>query len=1142
MRAPLLTPSVRLIPPVLGLLLATGCVPKLPPSDGTTDTALGTDSAADRAPEGLVVGITPTNPAAGDALTAAILTDAVDPDGDAVAYTYAWTVNGAASSVTANAIPASTTARLDVWAVSVTPSDGTLLGTPATASVTVGETAPVVSVTLSPDPAYLDSTLVAAPVASDADGDPVALTWVWTVNSIVVDSATTDTLPATVLKKGDAVGVSVTPNDGYEDGLVATASLTIANAAPTGTGVTILPATLRIGDTATCTPTGYADLDHDPEGWTYTWTVDGVDSGATGPTFSAFLHGDVLDCTATPFDGTDAGVALIAAPVTVSNTAPTLDAVSISPASPTVTDELTALPGTADDADADALSLSYAWTVNGTSVPSDPSDATGASLAPGSFRKGDNVIVTATATDELGLVGAPVASAPVTVVNSAPYLNTVSVSPNPAYTNDELSVSVLGDDADGDALSTTYAWYVDGAPVGTDGTLDGSAFSKGESVWVVVTPSDGTTDGTPVSSTPFTISDSAPSGTGVVVSPSSATESSTLTCVPSGYSDADGDAEGWTYVWTADATTVATTATIDGTYFDRDQFVTCKATPYDGEKSGSELDGVGLTIANTPPTLSKVSVLPAHPVHGDTLTASLGTESDADGDPINESYVWYVDAVAVAATPTLASTLYHKDQLIYVVATPTDGTDAGTPVTSATITAKNSPPVISLVSVTPTTAYTNDTLAVAVTASDADSDGITYTYGWKVNGSGVGGTSDTSLSGVTYFERDDVVTVTVTPSDGETLGTAVTSTPITIADSPPTAPVSIRMTPAEPLTGDALHCTVVTGGTDDDAGDTLSYVFTWDNGSAYTGATTLGKSSIVPGTDVTGDADWTCSVQTSDGTLTSSAVTDDVVSSYACSNGGAVSLVGGAPEFQAVCGGTFEMGCTGGQISCSPSTDPRSVTLTNDVWIGLTEVTQGQYFAVTGSRPSDFSTCGDSCPVETVSWYQAAKYANDLSDDAGYAECYTCTGSDATSDLSCVEAGDIYLCEGFRLPTEAEWENAARCGDDTSYSGASLLGAVAWYADNSGYTPHAVGTKTANACGIYDMTGNLWEQTNDWFDAYDAGPDTDPEGAAASTGYRVIRGGGWLDPDYQQDVAWRNYHEPSYPDFNTGFRVARTVQ
>ena len=210
--------------------------------------------------------------------------------------------------------------------------------------------------------------------------------------------------------------------------------------------------------------------------------------------------------------------------------------------------------------------------------------------------------------------------------------------------------------------------------------------------------------------------------------------------------------------------------------------------------------------------------------------------------------------------------------------------------------------------------------------------------------------------------------------------------------------------------------------------------------------------------------------------------------------------------------------------------------------MSVTEVTQGQFTAVMGYNPAYFTDCDglgpDNCPVEGVDWSQSAAYANAVSDAVGLQECYTCTGSGTS--VECDVAMNPYDCTGYRLLTESEWEGAARCGTDTEYAGSNTSTDVAWTVENSDDRTHAVAGLAPNACGIYDMSGNVFEWTQAWYDNYPSGSVTDPVGAESGS-YRVYRGGDWYDVAYYAGVSFRHFGAPSIPGNRLGFRLARSV-
>ncbi|MEV5574151.1 formylglycine-generating enzyme family protein [Spirillospora sp. NPDC052269] len=182
--------------------------------------------------------------------------------------------------------------------------------------------------------------------------------------------------------------------------------------------------------------------------------------------------------------------------------------------------------------------------------------------------------------------------------------------------------------------------------------------------------------------------------------------------------------------------------------------------------------------------------------------------------------------------------------------------------------------------------------------------------------------------------------------------------------------------------------------------------------------------------------------------------------------------------------------------------------------IAALPVTQELYARVTGGRPSAAS--GDLLPVENVSWWDAVHFCNTLSEQEGLAPAYRVHGDEAEWDRS---------ADGYRLPTEAEWEYACHAG--TSGPHYAPLDEIAWYRENSGERPHEVGAKRPNPWGLYDMLGNVWNWCWDFYD---------PEVYGT---YRVLRGGGWFDEHWSCRASARRRSHPTYRVDDVGFRLAR---
>lgn len=212
-------------------------------------------------------------------------------------------------------------------------------------------------------------------------------------------------------------------------------------------------------------------------------------------------------------------------------------------------------------------------------------------------------------------------------------------------------------------------------------------------------------------------------------------------------------------------------------------------------------------------------------------------------------------------------------------------------------------------------------------------------------------------------------------------------------------------------------------------------------------------------------------------------------------------------ELVMVKGGCFLQGSDKG----ASNEKPVHAVCLPDYYLGKYEVTQRDWQDVMGFKPSRFQTCGEGCPVDSVSWSDAREFINKLNSITG---------------------------RNFRLPTEAEWEFACReRGKNVSFCGNNDVEPIAWQRNNSGTKPHPVGQKLPNSLGIFDMSGNVWEWVLDWSGAYPSARQNDPKGSASGS-TRVRRGGSWQYDPEKARAAWRSSGYPDDRAMDIGFRLA----
>jgi formylglycine-generating enzyme required for sulfatase activity len=284
----------------------------------------------------------------------------------------------------------------------------------------------------------------------------------------------------------------------------------------------------------------------------------------------------------------------------------------------------------------------------------------------------------------------------------------------------------------------------------------------------------------------------------------------------------------------------------------------------------------------------------------------------------------------------------------------------------------------------------------------------------------------------------------------------------------------------------------------------------------------------------------------------------------------------GGVRWAKVSAGSFLQGSPENEFGRNENEFQHEATLTRDFEIMVSEVSQGLFEQMLGNNPSYNHKCGAHCPVDRVSWHDAIAFSIALSRSEGSKPCFTMTniycedgqpgdetdfcagqGTIRRADIALNDAATVYECEGYRLPTEAEWEYAARAGTETAYYSGNVthldcdpvdpsLNRIGWYCGNTylrgrhAWESRPVCLKEPNALGIYDMSGNVWEWVWDRLGPYDVGPIVDPTGPEEGE-HRVMRGGSWRFDALRARSAYRGRHFSGATPRVTGFRLARTI-
>lgn len=456
-------------------------------------------------------------------------------------------------------------------------------------------------------------------------------------------------------------------------------------------------------------------------------------------------------------------------------------------------------------------------------------------------------------------------------------VDAVTVTPGTGRVGDVLTCDATATDRDGNGLVPTYMWLnaTTGASVGEGAawTLTAADTAPGDTLTCTATAAG-------VSGSASATVEDSPPVLDVAVAPERPHVGDVLTC-SAGATDADEEAVALRYTWSGPTGVLADGETWTVTAEDAhpDDTVTCTVTATDA--SGLTTTGSAATeVADSAPVVVSVTIAPTEAFNDSTLSCA-GVSADPDGETPTVAYTWTNDTTGAAlgtdAVLTLSAAVAAPFDTVTCAFESLDAEGAvGTDSTSVVL--GNRAPELTVPTLSPAGARTDDTLTADARGSDPDGDAVSVTWTWYVDGVATASGSAATLDGRTSFAKGQSVYVIGTPTDGSDDGASVRSDPLVIADTPPTAP-TVAILPTAPGAGvDALVCAVETDATDAD-GDTLTYSYAWEvDGAPFSDATTTSATGdTVPATETVAGQTWTCTVVPDDGGTVGSAGSDSVV-------------------------------------------------------------------------------------------------------------------------------------------------------------------------------------------------------------------------------------------------------------------------
>ena len=605
-----------------------------------------------------------------------------DTDGDTVTPMIEWFENGVLTSFTGSSVVATELDVGETWTVRVTPNDGYIDGAYAEESITIANSLPeITAVTISNAAPLNDDVITCAATAADAD-EALPISYTWLAGGVSyfgasLDLSTTSVLPTGVVE----CTAAVTDSQGASD--TETTAVTIANRSPVVGSVSISSSGnsgLAYGDAVLTCSASPADPDGESLTTSYEWTRAGIVLGSAAElqlSPSIASPSDIVSCTVTTIDSSGVSDSATGT-ITIENTAPVITDSSFEPAQPRISDNLTCA-ATAEDLDGSNISLSFAFQNMTTSTSYSPTSASATqatlNLSSLSVQPEDIIACEITATDADS--GTDSLQTTVTIINTAPVFDfPAAISPNPAYTNTELTCTAMVTDPDDGALSPAIIWTNNGVQIGAGPTyiIDENDTEVGDTILCTATATDSDSETTTDTATVI-VQNTLPAISNISITGSNGIyNSEEVECLAT-VIDPD-ETISPTYIWMEGSTVLGSGTTIDlaTTSLLPDDSLTCVTNAVDSN-GGTAQDSTSTLIINRAPEPFTVSISPANPIEGiDDLSCShSGASADADGEAISYSYSWASNSGGSVTGATVSASLTSAGESWTCAATATDG-------------------------------------------------------------------------------------------------------------------------------------------------------------------------------------------------------------------------------------------------------------------------------------------------------------------------------------------------------------------------------------------------------------------------------------------------------------------------------------